>query len=112
MKKRELLPSSIGGRVAEERLKTFLDWTFSGVLNRAWALRTAVVSFGIAVVLLPLPFTNISRGSAIGVFAIGLSVLAVWCVGELVWERRQRHTPYVPDPPAITVNSANRPTER
>ena len=43
-----LLPSGIGGTLSEQRLRTFFDWTFAGVLERAWALRLSVISLGIA----------------------------------------------------------------
>ena len=36
-----------------KRLRTFFDWTFAGVLERAWALRLSVISLGIAVTFLP-----------------------------------------------------------
>jgi hypothetical protein len=82
--KRVLLPSGIGGSTAEARLRTFFDWTFTGVLQRAWALRTSVVSLGLAIMLLPLPFIAVLSGSqnlddiVKGAFA----VLAAWLLVE------------------------------
>jgi hypothetical protein len=99
---RRLLPTSVGGQVAEERLKTFMEWTFAGVLSRTWALRTAIVSFAVGVALLPLPFVAISNhtGAALAVVG-GIVVLAWLTLGEAVMAYLSRNTPYVPDPPAV-----------
>jgi hypothetical protein len=59
-----LLPTGIGGAVAENRLRTFLFWTFSSVLDRSWAIRSAVGALSIGAATLPLPFIQISAGIA------------------------------------------------
>ncbi|HXA73393.1 MAG TPA: hypothetical protein VNV83_04050 [Acidimicrobiales bacterium] len=59
-----LLPSGIGADVAEARLRTFLFWTTSGVLNRSWAIRSAIGALALGAATLPLPFLSISDGAA------------------------------------------------
>ena len=54
-----LLPTGIGGQVAEERLTTFLTWCFGGIWARAWALHAGIVSLGVGLVTLPLPFVDV-----------------------------------------------------
>jgi hypothetical protein len=74
MTDRRLLTSSLGGVQAEFRLRTFLDWTFDGVLARAWALRAAIVSLGLGLAFLPLPFLKIADRTAW--IAFGILVVA------------------------------------
>jgi hypothetical protein len=55
-----LIPTGAGGQVAELRLERFIEWANHAVLDRVWALRTGVVSLGAALLLLPLPFIQLS----------------------------------------------------
>jgi hypothetical protein len=88
---RRLLPTAVGGTIAEDRLKTFMEWTFAGVLARSWALRSSVVSFGVAIALLPLPFLSIKHGSEqILVLLIAGIPVAVLIINELSLKRRSR----------------------
>ena len=59
-----LLPSGIGADVAEARLQTFIFWTVSGVLDRSWAIRSAIGALALGAATLPLPFLSISSGAA------------------------------------------------
>jgi hypothetical protein len=99
---RRLLPTAIGGAVAEERLKTFMEWTFSGVLSRAWALRTAIVAFAVGLAMMPLPFVTISAATEHLVVAAGVLVLLVWVGVEIAWAYRNRGKPYITAPPAFS----------
>jgi hypothetical protein len=94
-RQRDLLPTGIGGDIAQIRLVTFLEWTFSGVVGRAWTLRGAVVSLGLGVLLLPVPFVSLTglrvgplHGSAV-VVALAVLLLLAWGAGELVLARRR-----------------------
>jgi hypothetical protein len=51
-----LLPTGLGGQIAEERLTTFMSWCFGGIWARAWALHAGIVSLGFGLATLPLPF--------------------------------------------------------
>jgi len=102
--RRNLLPSGIGGRLSEYRLKTFMDWMFSGVLARAWALRASVVSFGVGVALLPLPFVDITNTTTTLMTVGGAAVLLLWIGGELWWANAAAG-PYVPGPPSTRPSS-------
>jgi hypothetical protein len=48
-KHQELLPSGLGGSIAETRLLDFMEWSFGGVLARAWSLRLSVVSLALGL---------------------------------------------------------------
>jgi hypothetical protein len=50
------LPAALSVELQEERLLFFMRWVRNSSFRRAWALRTAVASLGIGVVLIPLPF--------------------------------------------------------
>lgn len=78
----QLLPTGIGGAIAETRLDHFFTWTFASILRRAWALRLAVVTFGVSVVLLPLPYIDLSDAAAGWLTGGGAVIVAVWAVGE------------------------------
>lgn len=99
---RQLLPTSIGGTLAEERLKTFMDWTFSGVLARAWALRTAIVAFAVGIAVMPLPFVDISDKSEKLVVALGALTIVAWAVHETISAIRKEDTAFVENPPALS----------
>jgi hypothetical protein len=93
--RRRLLPTGIGGVVAEERLKIFMEWTFAGVAARAWALRTGIVAFAVGIAELPLPFISIPSTTENVVVVVGAAVVLAWGAGEaLVWYR-QRGTDYI-----------------
>ncbi len=54
--KGQFIPSGIGGELAEQRLADFLRWVSLGMMQRAWALRAAVIGLGIGVAMMPLTF--------------------------------------------------------
>jgi len=95
----QLLPSGIGGTVAEDRLRTFLTWTVAGVLQRAWALRSSLVAFGLGIALMPLPFVDVSNSTATMAGAFAGLIFALWLIGEYVFARRV--TSEDPKPPAL-----------
>jgi hypothetical protein len=71
-----LLPTGIGGQIAELRLVTYMRWCFAGVLNRAWALHAGIVSMGIGIATLPLPFVNLRGGVQVAIVAVGAALVA------------------------------------
>jgi hypothetical protein len=78
-----LLPSGVGGQIAEIRLVTFMRWCFAGVLARSWALHAGIVSFGIGIATLPLPFVRLSGPQQVailvtGMVVVGATALANW----------------------------------
>lgn len=81
-----LLPTGIGGRVPERRLIAFMDWTFSGVLARAWALHAGIMSLAVGVITLPLPFVRLAGPAQVAIFVGGL--LAVAISGAVAYSRR------------------------
>jgi hypothetical protein len=88
---RQLIPSGIGGRLAEKRLEDFLEWVSLGVLRRAWALRASVVSVAVGVALLPLPFVSLNdsyKADAVALGAIGL-LIGVFVIPFAVWAYRK-----------------------
>lgn len=93
---RELLPTG-EGIIPQQRLAEFLDWASDGVHARAHYLRTAIVSLGIGVALMPLPFVEIWNVLAWGLAVVGGLGLAVVLRGrgqvhdELSGLRRQVH---------------------
>jgi hypothetical protein len=102
MKKRNLLPSGLGGTLADDRLKTFLDWVFAGVLERAWALRTSIITFGLGVALLPLPFARVSDDTTRTLTILAAITVVIWLGGELTYlQRKIKGDPYAPDPPSL-----------
>jgi hypothetical protein len=84
-----------------------MEWTFAGVLARSWALRTAVVCFGLGVALLPLPFVTIADGVTIPIAVVAALVVLAWAIAD--WGRRL--PPYSEGPPAIDHEAPPAPME-
>ena len=85
------LPAGLGGDLDEQRLVTFIAWVSASVQQRSWAIRTAVVSLGVGVALLPLPFLQLSHNQSLAATFIGAATLAGWIVfGEIVGAERLR----------------------
>ncbi len=84
----QLLLSGTGGSVAETRLLDFMEWSFSGVLARAWSLRVAVISLALGLALLPIGLFQLSSGSTDLIGFAALAVLLLWLVGEIIVARR------------------------
>jgi len=86
----QLLLSGTGGSVAETRLLDFMEWSFSGVLARAWSLRVSVISLALGLALLPIGLVQLSSGSTDLIGFAALAVLVLWLIGELIvalWPR-------------------------
>lgn len=75
-----LLPGGIGGKVAEIRLVTFMQWCFGGVWARSWALHAGIVSMGIGLATLPLPFVASPAWLEVTVFVAGLVLVLATAV--------------------------------
>lgn len=73
-----LLPGGIGTDIETRRLTTFLRWVSATVIRRSWALRSAVVSLGIGVALLPLPFLGENETRDQRFAAAAALVLVAW----------------------------------
>lgn len=87
-----LLPTGIGGQIAELRLVTFMRWCFAGVLARSWALHAGIVSFGIGIATLPLPFVHLSGPQQVAILAIGM-LLVVATATVNWWKNRKPRNP-------------------
>ncbi len=108
----QLLVSGTGGSVAETRLLDFMEWTFSGVLARAWSLRVSVIALALGLALLPIGLVQLSNGSTDLIGFAALAILVLWLIGELIvalWPRElnasrpskpPRLAPKAPDLPA------------
>ena len=79
----ELLPSGLGGSIAETRLMDFMEWTFAGVLARAWSLRLSVISLALGLAFLPIGFVTLSTGVTLGLGVAGAAILLLWVLGEI-----------------------------
>lgn len=75
-----LLPGGIGGQVTEIRLITFMQWCFGGVWARSWALHAGIVSMGIGLATLPLPFVASPTWLEVTVFIAGLVLVIATAV--------------------------------
>jgi hypothetical protein len=80
----QYLPSGVGGTIQEDRMLFFLKWVTEGAMQRAWALRTAVISLAVGVALIPLPFLQLSDNITLTLSCIGALVVIVSLVYELV----------------------------
>jgi hypothetical protein len=78
----QLVVSGTGGKLAETRLLDFMEWTFSGVLARAWSLRVSVISLGLGLALLPIGMVQLSSGTTWLVGIAGTVLLVLWLAGE------------------------------
>jgi hypothetical protein len=98
----QLVPSSLGGTIREQRLKEYINWAIGGSLRRAWAMRGAIVCLGLGVLLLPLVFLRVERGgkaTLIQIFGLELqtenlatslitgaiAVIVLWIAIELLY---------------------------
>ena len=83
-----LLPTGVGGQVAELRLITFMKWCFGGVLARRWALHAGIVSFGLGVATLPVPFVDLSPTQHQLIFWVGIGLVVIATGGPAwLWNR-------------------------
>jgi hypothetical protein len=99
----QLIPSGIGGQLAEKRLEDFLQWVSLGVLRRAWALRASVVSVAVGVALLPLPFVNLDDFHKTAAVALGASALfiGVLVIPFATWAYRKVRN--LPEPAGVEL---------
>ena len=82
-REQHLLPSGSGGNIAETRLRDFMEWTFSGILARAWSLRLSVISLALGLALLPIGFVQLSTAVTWLIGLAALVLLLLWIAGEL-----------------------------
>ena len=81
-RKGNLLPGGVGGAIEETRLISFITWATESAMQRAWALRTAVVSLGAGVALLPLAFVRLQWWQTVAITLFAISVVGFWLLGE------------------------------
>jgi hypothetical protein len=79
----ELLPSGVGGNVAQARLQAFIEWVTAGVIARAWSLRLAVVSLALGLALLPIGFVQLSTATARNLIIGAVGILALCLLIEI-----------------------------
>jgi hypothetical protein len=84
-----LLPSGTGDPIVEYRLNTFMEWCFATVGSRTWALQAGIVSLGIGVACLPIPFVKLTGYQQLGIFIAGL--VAIISSGLVVACRSRRN---------------------
>jgi hypothetical protein len=77
------IPTGTGAQIQERRLLFFIGWVMGSVNQRAWALRTSIVSLGVGLVLIPLPFLKVSSVLAWGAAGVGFLVVFVWWLYEM-----------------------------
>ena len=82
--RRLVIPTGLGPRLQETRLLSFLTWIASGAFSRAWALRIAVISMGVGVFLMPLPFLQISERFSWQIAGAGGVIILLAAVYEIV----------------------------
>ncbi len=79
---RILLPAVSNGQMVDERLITFMDWCFAGILARRWALHGGILSFALGLATLPMAFVDVN-----GIFkgvtcALGVAGVVAVCVAS------------------------------
>jgi len=82
-RRQELLPSGLGGNIAETRLLDFMEWSFGGVLARAWSLRLSVISLALGLALLPIGFVQLSTSATWALSLAAVALLVLWIISEL-----------------------------
>lgn len=86
----------------EVRLGLFLNWIDSGSMRRAWALRLAVISLGLGVAALPLPFLQLGEERRWWILAalLGLLLAAALVEGVVyaIGRHRRRKGQEAPNP--------------
>lgn len=87
--RRLVIPAGLGPRMQETRLLSFLTWIASGAFSRAWALRIAVISMGVGVFLMPLPFLQISDRNRWQIAIAGGVIIFFAAVYEIAGARRR-----------------------
>lgn len=70
------LATNVGGPVMPDRVRIFMWWCANITTARLWALHAGIVSFGLGVATLPLPFLKIRTWIDVVILAIGLVLVA------------------------------------
>jgi hypothetical protein len=78
------LPVGANQHVAEARLATFLVWVVGATMYRAWAMRIALVSLSLGLMLLPVGFISIHGALVILVETVPVGVLSLY-IGIEIW---------------------------
>ena len=93
------LPTELTQAVAEQRLATFLTWVNNSAMSRSWALRTALVSLGLGLVLLPVGFIAFHGAIVILVKTVPIALLLMVAgIETWRWRRSRVIQPYLPYP--------------
>lgn len=95
-----VLPKGSAPALQEERLISFLGWVAAGAIQRAWALRIAVICLGLGVALIPLPFLNLALGQTKTVRSAAFGLLGASLAYEVIawWRSRRLLRPDLPPP--------------
>lgn len=71
------IPAGTGPHIRERRMLFFVEWIMGSVTRLAWALRTSLVSLGVGLALIPLPFLKVSNTFTVAAAISGAVVLGV-----------------------------------
>lgn len=84
------LPTNVSPALQERRLVIFVGWVTRTTLERAWALRLSILSLGIGVALMPLPFLDLPVRLQWWLIATGGGAILLSALGELAgWYRKR-----------------------
>jgi hypothetical protein len=113
-KRVDILAEAKTWKEQQVRLVRYMQWIDRGALQRAWALRTAVVCLGAGVALLPLPFLSVSTKQTRACVVVAGAAVVLWLLLEIAMAaravRRARRTrpdapvtgiPWVPEAEAV-----------
>jgi hypothetical protein len=99
------LPTGIGGKIAETRMLNFVAWCSTAIMARAWAIHAGIVSFGLGIATLPIPFIELHPAASWGILAGGLLLVVLTALrvpARLIawWRERGKETKKTPASPS------------
>jgi hypothetical protein len=95
-----LLPEAATWQEQQVRLTVFMQWMERGARAGSWAIRSAVVFLGGAVVLMPLPFVDLSDTTVKRLIGLVVGIAVVNLVADFLRSRREGEPPDTQVPPA------------
>jgi hypothetical protein len=99
----DLVPVAGDWKDQQERLARFMQWMEVGARKRGWAIRSAVVFLGAAVLLMPLPFVDTSSDQRFWAIVLVSGLAAVYAVTDSVTSRNEGRPPDEIPPPRASA---------